>query len=104
LIDHWIALEALFASDGRGEIKFRCSLRIAAYIGKDPDERVAIYREMKRSYDARSDLVHGEDPKVNVVALAGRTRDCLRRAIVRLLDADELELPTASEEELLRRL
>jgi len=27
LIDYWIALEALFASDGHAELKFRCSLR-----------------------------------------------------------------------------
>jgi hypothetical protein len=103
LIDYWIALEALFGSDSRGEIRFRCSLRIAAYIGKDPDERVALCREMRDSYDARSALVHGDDPKVNVRAVAGRTRECLRRALIRVLDEDVLVPPVTSEETLLRR-
>jgi hypothetical protein len=103
LIDYWIALEALFASDGHAELKFRCSLRIAAYIGVTTDERVAVYKEMRGSYDCRSALVHGDEPKVNVTAVAGRTRDCLRRALVRLLDTDEFVSPITSEEDLLRR-
>jgi hypothetical protein len=103
LLDYWIALEALFASDGRGELRFRCSLRIAAYLGKSADERVALYKEMRDSYDARSDLVHGEVPKGNVTALAARTRECLRRSLIRILDEDALSAPTKSEEDLLRR-
>ena len=103
LLDYWIGLEALFASDGRGELRFRTSLRIAAYLGKSADERVALYKEMRDSYDARSDLVHGEVPKGNVTALAARTRDSLRRSLIRILDEDALSAPTRSEEDLLRR-
>jgi len=103
MIDYWIALEALFASDGRGELKFRCSLRIAAYVGVDAADRVAIYKDMRDSYDLRSDIAHGTEPKVNVAVFAGRTRNCLRRALIRILDSEEFHPPTRSEEELLGR-
>ena len=42
-------------------------------------------------------------PKGNVTALAARTRECLRRSLVRILDEDALSAPTKSEEDLLRR-
>jgi len=58
---------------------------------------------MRNSYDVRSALVHGDDPKVNVTPVAARTRDCLRRTLVRVLDEDKLVPPTTSEEDLFKR-
>jgi hypothetical protein len=62
LVDYWIALETLFATDATQELKYRVSLRIARFIGKTTQQRQALFQEIKRSYDQRSDVVHGGDP------------------------------------------
>lgn len=62
LVDHWIALESLFASDASTEIAYRVSLRIAAHLGRTASEREGLYREMKKAYGWRSKTVHGDRP------------------------------------------
>lgn len=114
LIDYWIAFESLFSPDSSQEVKFRVSLRIAAYLGETPDERETIYQEMRHSYDWRSAVVHGTNPnnqkKLNkhgtLQITSGKTRAYLRRALLRILKSDEpLKIdPKVSELVLLRRL
>lgn len=58
IIDFMIALEALFSSDAR-ELRYRLSLRVAVFLGKNDTEREEILQFMKKAYDARSEIVHG---------------------------------------------
>ena len=81
LIDHWIALEALFLPGISDELSFRASLRIAYYMTASPDERQRIFDKMRLSYDTRSRIVHGEPPKADVGEVASDTEEILRRAL-----------------------
>jgi hypothetical protein len=114
LIDYWVGLEALFSPDSTQEVKFRASLRIAAYLGETPDQWESIYGEMRHSYDWRSTVVHGGshkeqkklDKRGDLRTVTAKTRAYLRRAILKLLESDEsLSIkPGESEIKLLRRL
>jgi hypothetical protein len=85
LVDYWIALEALFATDGTQELKYRASLRIARFVGSSPDERRRLFGEMKTSYDLRSHLVHGGDSNSKkcrrLPEVVDQTGATLRRAL-----------------------
>ena len=64
LVDLMIAAESLFLSDAgapqeRGELRYRLALRAAFFIDAPDCPRLAVFRHMKRAYDARSSIVHG---------------------------------------------
>jgi hypothetical protein len=111
LIDYWVALESLFASDSNQEVKFRASLRIAAFLGKTPDKRKEIYTDMRNSYDWRSAIVHGDFRKPNKIKelnkkcplhqITEKTRSYLRESILRFLESNEVLDPTGIELQLL---
>lgn len=58
LVDAITAAEALLGT--KVESTFRLAFRVAAILAKDADERVAIFEQMKGSYDTRSRVVHGD--------------------------------------------
>lgn len=113
LIDYWIGLESLFSPDSSQEVKFRASLRIAAYLGGNPTGREQIYQDMRHSYDWRSAVVHGTSPSIQkklakrgtLQIVTAKTRTYLRMALLKLLQSSEpLKIgPPESELELLRR-
>ena len=68
IVDLMIAAESLFLSGvgdekQRGELGYRLSMRAAALLGSDIDERLRIRRFMSRAYGIRSTIVHGGTPK-----------------------------------------
>jgi hypothetical protein len=64
IVDLLIAAESLFLSDQSGtELGFRLSARVAALLGADVDERLALSTFMRRAYSARSKIVHGDTLK-----------------------------------------
>lgn len=89
LIDYWIALETLFAHDGRAEISYRARTRVARYISDNIDERKQIAQTLSRSYDRRSKVVHGDKPKADLAGLTTETGEILRRALRRMLESGE---------------
>lgn len=98
LIDCWIGLEALFASDSSQELRFRASLRIARFVGETKEEREDLFKRIKASYDLRSVVVHGNDPmgRRNLPLLpdaAMLTEDTLRRALRLRLDPTRSHAP-----------
>jgi hypothetical protein len=113
LIDYWIALESLFTPDSSQELVFRASLRIAAFLGQAPDERREIYDHMRHSYAWRSAIVHGDYRKKRKVTelnkkgtlseVSIRTRSYLSKAILRVLESDEIFDPDNIESDLLAR-
>lgn len=57
-----IAAESLFLNDldrREGELRFRMSLRAGWLLGADHASRLGVYRRLRRAYDVRSDIVHG---------------------------------------------
>jgi hypothetical protein len=81
-IDWWVALESLFG-DKRGELTYKLSLRIA-YFTEDGPKRPDLARKLRRAYDARSDVVHGQEPK-EIKTHEQVTCEALRSALQRLI-------------------
>jgi hypothetical protein len=92
LIDAWVAFEALFLEDTNNEATYRASMRVARLIGKTVDERVALVQRLKRSYDARSRVVHGAEPVsrrgVTFPERVDDTLEILRQALAIWLQPD----------------
>jgi len=66
IVDLMIAAETLFLTEmgrqDRGELRFRLATRAASLLGTTLDERVRLFKFMRRAYDARSVIVHGGVP------------------------------------------
>lgn len=104
LIDYWIALESLFIPESHQEVRYRASLRTAAFIGDTLEEREEMYGKLRNSYDLRSDIVHGKAPKRKDRSdLIGKTRSYLSRALLKVLTSDEPFEPQSIESKLLRK-
>jgi hypothetical protein len=111
LIDYWIGFESLFSPDDTRELRFRCALRIAAFLGTTPEERETIYWQMGHSYDWRSAVVHGASntdkrakermKKGDLKDATSRTRDYLRRALLQILESGQPFQPADIERQLL---
>lgn len=60
LIDYLIGFEALLLKgDERQELEYRLALRGSVLLGKTPEERQAVFKELKTAYRERSNIVHG---------------------------------------------
>jgi hypothetical protein len=81
IIDELIALEALAGSGT--ELRFRLAFRISSILASDDNERLALFEAMKRYYDVRSKIVHGNELRAAERALVDD--DSELRAIVRRL-------------------
>jgi hypothetical protein len=57
LVDAITAAEALLGT--RTELSFGLPLRVAAILGRDHDDRLRIFEQMRNHYDVRSTVVHG---------------------------------------------
>ncbi len=91
LLWFWIALECIFAPSGGGEVSHRLCEGAAAFLEQDGGARLQAYTRLKRAYDLRSKLVHG-DPRFPVER-AGDTitelEDVVRRSLQKALLNDE---------------
>ena len=63
LIDLTIALESAFSPSNVGEITFQLSQFCAEFVGDTSDEKLEIFRFVKKMYDKRSSLLHGDHNK-----------------------------------------
>ena len=65
IIDTMIAFEALFIED-RLELQYRLSLRVAACLYEFGSNRYDVYNDIRRAYQLRSRIVHGDsERKIN---------------------------------------
>jgi hypothetical protein len=103
LIDLWVCLEALLAVDDSRELRLRTALRIAQLAGKAPEERVRIFAAAKRSYDARSKVVHGSKRQPKELPVVTEETRLLAQAVLRrwVLAPEPIKLEEL-ESELLR--
>lgn len=63
LIDLAIALESAFSPSNVGEITFQLSQSCAEFVGDTSDEKLELFRFVKKMYDKRSSLLHGDHNK-----------------------------------------
>lgn len=86
LVDHIIALEFLYLGHEQ-ELKYRLALRTAYLLGRDESERKVIFNKMRKAYNVRSDIVHGNRQVDRVVLeeIVTDTEEYLRRSIRRFL-------------------
>ena len=66
IIDLVIALEALYLPDA-GESTFKLAVRASWHLGEDRGNRAKLFKVFKELYKCRSKVVHGGEPKENVV-------------------------------------
>lgn len=64
IIDLMIASEAFFLTDGNSELQYKFAQRAAMYLGKNADQKKIIFEFMKKIYEVRSKIVHGDVPKL----------------------------------------
>jgi hypothetical protein len=89
LVDLWVAFEALVVPDSTTELRYRASLRIARLAGTSYDERRAAFLTARKSYDARSKVVHGGAAPADLESLTENTRVLACGALKRwLLDPE----------------
>jgi hypothetical protein len=87
IVDCWSALEALFAGGATSEITYRLSIRAAKVLRQTTEERVELFRQIKRLYGTRSKIVHGgEVTQQRLAEDAAESRELLRTAILAWLD------------------
>lgn len=79
LIDYWVALEVLLLPDGGGELWYRAATRLAFFIA-EPGDRPSIFALAKKSYQARSGVVHRSQSEIDA-ELLGATEELLRKAL-----------------------
>lgn len=92
LIDLVIALEALFMNVDEEKVKPRVSMRASQFLEHDLDARGQLERDIKDWYVARSRIVHGNEPPLNVERAIRGLSDVVRRSIRKGLSRpDELE-------------
>ena len=82
IIDAITAIEALLGTET--EISYRLSLRVAALLAANDDERGTLFNLMRDFYDARSKIVHGAHLKDKQQKLLQRIEE-LRGVVRRLL-------------------
>ncbi len=73
LIDAVIVWENLFGRSA--ELSFRLSTCVATLLGADAEERKELQPELKKLYDARSAIVHGEHPRKTIAQDSARATE-----------------------------
>jgi len=110
LIDAWVSLEALLLGGQKGELSYRAAVRLAEFLGTSGDNRKAIYKATKLSYDWRSAIVHGSPSSKKKLArryplqeTVRLTTEYLRLALLKVLELCGRFDPNTLESDLLSR-
>ena len=92
IANYCIVFEALFSTDS-SELSHKLAERIAFFLEAKQEERLALYRAIKRAYSVRSKVVHGARAAANVDALTDASKLCdntARRIMARLMSERDL--------------
>ena len=89
IVDIILALEALFLQSEQ-ELALRLSLGVALFLGSSPEDKQVIYDNVKKSYNFRSSIVHGnsnyrknmKDLNNLVEKLGEYTREILKKIVL----------------------
>jgi len=113
LIDLMIGFEALLLGDEQA-LRYKLSMRGAALVGKDADEREIIRDELQAAYRQRNRIVHGgraegkpkigEEKGVSLAELNSRVEGRLRAAIRKVMQLEPRRSKAALMNELDRQI
>lgn len=102
IIDLMIASEAFFLTDGNSELQYKFAQRAAMYLGKNSEQKKSIFEFMKKIYEVRSKIVHGNTPKLpkksdgSIYATLGDVCDdleeYLRQTIKKIIHENDFQL------------
>ena len=86
IIDQMIAFESLFLRESQ-EVTYKLALRTAFLLGKIKSKRIEIFKNMKKAYNYRSRIVHGDNPptREELQVIVPNTGDYLRQSIQKFL-------------------
>jgi len=85
----WSGIEAIFNVES--ELKFRLSVLIANYLETEIENRMALFKRAKNSYDARSRIVHGSSKgESNDEQFAAEASEWLRNCLLRCVSEGAL--------------
>ena len=90
LMTLWGALEQLFSPDDKQELSYRISLNIASYLKHRGEERLSLFKSVKKLYTARSKAAHG-NPTEDAEEFM-QTYDLLRKVLIQM--TEENQVPT----------
>ena len=92
LIDMRIALESLFAGEGRNEATLRVAYHGARYLGESFEERKRLFDDIKKIYSTASTLIHGGRPNrsQDISQLVECAHVICRDAMLKMLDESEI--------------
>ncbi len=90
----WAGIEAIL--DIQSELRFRISSEIAAFLEQRGNERLRVYKDIKKQYDFRSKAVHGAAIDESIIREnVAKVRDILRTVLTKCIELDHI--PTSSE-------
>jgi hypothetical protein len=95
LIDHWVALEALYLPTQVNELSYRLCLRIARTLGSTQQERQELFEQAQDSYGIRSKVAHGKTPKKDLDKATDEAGTLLRRSLLKRIEPG---FPTTDKE------
>lgn len=86
IIDQMIAFESLYLGNEQ-ELTYRLALRVAFLLRQRKDHRIIIFNNIKKAYNYRSRIVHGDNPpsRDELRAIIPNTEEYLRQSIRRFL-------------------
>jgi len=88
-LDLMITLENLYLKNTSQELSYKLCMRMAHILGKNEEERIHIYDFIKKAYNLRSKIVHGERlialDKQNFIEL----RELTRKSIIYFLENED---------------
>jgi hypothetical protein len=82
IIDQMIAFESLYIGNEQ-ELTYKLAIRSAFLLRNRKDHRILIFKNMKKSYNYRSRIVHGNNPpdRKTLKEIVPHTEDYLRQSI-----------------------
>lgn len=86
LVDQIIALESLYLNDPQ-ELSYKLAMRTAYSLGNTREARNEIFNNMKKAYNYRSKIIHGNDPptREQLRELVPRVEEYLRQSLKKYL-------------------
>jgi hypothetical protein len=83
VVDYAVGLEALFSPASNQELRFRISARVAVFLEAPGSQRLQIFTDVKKLYDARSAVAHGStDSESKAVESAPRAHDFMSDGVM----------------------
>jgi hypothetical protein len=86
IIDQMIAFESLYLGSEQ-ELTYKLASRTAFLLRKRKDHRMLVFNNIKKAYNYRSRIVHGDNPprRDELRAIVPKTEDYLRQSILKFL-------------------